>query len=80
MNEAVLDAYRQAREKAAQEGKERTSQQMQNGGQEFMQYRGELLPFRQAVTNNYFIGNQYLFLTGVYILAFQKTMHCYGYV
>lgn len=46
VNEAVLDTYRQAREKAAQEGKERASQQMQNGGQEFMQYRGEPLPFR----------------------------------
>ena len=46
VNEAVLDTYRQAKEKAVQEGKERASRQMQGGDRGYMQYSGEPLPFR----------------------------------
>ncbi len=45
VNQAVLDAYQQAKEQAMQEGQERVSQQIRGDERGFMQYDGEPLPF-----------------------------------
>ena len=46
VNDAVLDAYQQAKEQAMQEGQERASQQMQTDDRRFVKASGEPLPFR----------------------------------
>lgn len=46
VNNAVLETYKQAKEKAMQEGQERASQQMQTDDRGFMKVGGEPLPFR----------------------------------
>ena len=45
LNDAVLAAYQQAKEKATQEGQERATKQMQTDDKGFMHYNGEPLPF-----------------------------------
>lgn len=46
VNQAVLDAYQEAKKKTVQEGKKRVSQQIREDERGYMQYDGEPLPFR----------------------------------
>ncbi|MCI9478831.1 MAG: hypothetical protein HFI21_07510 [Lachnospiraceae bacterium] len=46
VNKAVLETYKQEKEKAVQKGQERVSQQIREDERGYLQYDGEPLPFR----------------------------------